>query len=184
MGVKQRNTKHTPIIKAIIYKSGDVAKLIGCSPRTACKMLDSHTDLVYRIRQDRRITRENLVTLLARENLTVKQLGWVHNPHMAWIGSAMMKFIRRLDEVLNPFQAVSKIISGEVNAIACINHTMTADEIESIVEICERLGCRCGVRLPDDKAEMKRKTEFAWLFVDGVDVCPSEVVQWVRGEEK
>lgn len=161
-----------------IYTTGQVARLIGVSPRTAAVTMDANPDLAYKVGKDRRIRHGCLVQMTKRMGISHHHLNW--NCPLAWVGEPIAHHRDETDLCLSAVSASIKAARGEISAVCAIRHSLPWDVLNMLACIAEQLHVRMAAKLSDDVAGMAQKTRFLWLYqtTDGVD--ESDVMRWLR----
>jgi excisionase family DNA binding protein len=57
----------TPLPNKLVYRTGEVAQLLGCSARTVAKMVDDGVIVGFRVGKDRRISRKDLLAYVRED---------------------------------------------------------------------------------------------------------------------
>lgn len=167
------------------YTTGKLSRLLGISPRTVTRMMDRHTDLVYRINDDRRLHRSHLDKLLSREGITRQHLGLSPAAAFAWVGRPVEELLEVRDKVVTPVAAMALLHAGETDGLAAFLHDLSADDLRRMGEACTRAGVRFAAVLPDDAEPPARMRTGAvvWLFRRDGGTDERAVMRWVRGVE-
>lgn len=167
-------------VKSQIYRTGDVGKMLGVSARTAATMFDSHKDITYRIRDDRRVTHDNLLILLAREGITPKHLGLNLSSQLVWIGHPVNGHYGPDDHVTSVIGALYLVAKNEAGAVAVINHDINVVDLMTLTKTVAAKAIKIAAKLPDDVANCARKTDYVWLYHSDNGPTILEVMCWLR----
>lgn len=163
-----------------VYKTGEVARFLGVSAKTASTVLDQHGDLSYRVLKDRRISRENFFVMVDRLGLTPQQLTNMPAGLVAWLGTPAGAY-RELSDVvgLTLVSATDAIRTGRLGGLLCFRSEMTDGELMFVANMVSGAAGRAAVALNDDQLAYRRKTPEVWLF-DPAETPLAEAARWVR----